>query len=89
MSLLTVTSSLTSNLHLLDPVFSPLLQLVSVPLFPSETSKHPFFHCMSHTPTSNTPGNASGAAAKPTLTGVRIRQRKGQAKATAKFEPEG
>lgn len=44
---------------------------------------------MSHTPTSNTPGNASGAAAKPTLTGVRIRQRKGQAKATAKFEPEG
>jgi hypothetical protein len=44
---------------------------------------------MSHTPTSSTPGNASGAAAKPTLTGVRIRQRKGQAKATAKFEPEG
>ncbi|CAK9784216.1 unnamed protein product [Cutaneotrichosporon oleaginosum] len=43
---------------------------------------------MSHTPTSTTPGNASGAAAKPTLSGVRIKQRKGQAKATAKFEPE-
>ncbi|BEI88475.1 uncharacterized protein CcaverHIS019_0111930 [Cutaneotrichosporon cavernicola] len=43
---------------------------------------------MSHTPTSSTPGNASGAAAKPTLSGVRIRQRKGQAKAAAKFEPE-
>ncbi|KAL1412791.1 hypothetical protein Q8F55_000539 [Vanrija albida] len=43
---------------------------------------------MSHTPTTQSNTNASGAAAKPTLTGVRIRQRKGQAKATAKFEPE-
>ncbi|KAL7420797.1 hypothetical protein Q5752_004750 [Cryptotrichosporon argae] len=42
---------------------------------------------MSHTPTQSTPaGNAS--TAKPSLTGVRIRQRKGQAKAAAKFEPE-
>ncbi|WWC88478.1 uncharacterized protein L201_003389 [Kwoniella dendrophila CBS 6074] len=47
---------------------------------------------MSHTPTSSTPsGNASASAQdkKPSLTGVRIKQRKGQAKATAKFEPEG
>ncbi|KAK6908091.1 hypothetical protein I203_102092 [Kwoniella mangroviensis CBS 8507] len=48
---------------------------------------------MSHTPTSTTPsGNASSAGQqdkKPSLTGVRIKQRKGQAKATAKFEPEG
>ncbi|WVR06410.1 hypothetical protein IAU60_003441 [Kwoniella sp. DSM 27419] len=47
---------------------------------------------MSHTPTSSTPsGNASQTSQqdkKPTLTGVRIKQRKGQAKATAKFEPE-
>lgn len=47
---------------------------------------------MSHTPTASGPsGNASqttAAAAKPTLAGTRIRQRKGQAKATAKFEPE-
>lgn len=49
---------------------------------------------MSHTPTSSGPqGNAAAptpaqAAQKPSLTGVRIKQRKGQAKATAKFEPE-
>lgn len=30
----------------------------------------------------------SGTNQKPTLTGVRIKQRKGAAKATAKFEPE-
>ncbi|ODO05185.1 hypothetical protein L198_01874 [Cryptococcus wingfieldii CBS 7118] len=39
---------------------------------------------MSHTPTPQS-GNASE---KPSLVGVRIRQRKGQAKATSKFEPE-
>lgn len=49
---------------------------------------------MSHTPTSSTPaqGNvpaASSASAKPSLAGTRIRQRKGQAKAASKFEPEG
>ncbi|WRT67878.1 uncharacterized protein IL334_004852 [Kwoniella shivajii] len=49
---------------------------------------------MSHTPTSTTPsGNAAAPQGqqdkKPSLTGVRIKQRKGQAKATAKFEPEG
>jgi len=54
---------------------------------------------MSHTPTSSTPaGNANVITAalqtaqqdkKPSLTGVRIKQRKGQAKAAAKFEPEG
>lgn len=49
---------------------------------------------MSHTPTSTgQPGNAPLAQTvqqdkKPSLTGVRIKQRKGQAKATAKFEPE-
>ena len=54
---------------------------------------------MSHTPTSaGQAGNVTGASAapnqtaqqdkKPSLTGVRIKQRKGQAKATAKFEPE-
>ncbi|KAK8858667.1 hypothetical protein IAR55_002896 [Kwoniella newhampshirensis] len=48
---------------------------------------------MSHTPTSSNPsGNALNATSqqdkKPSLTGVRIKQRKGQAKATAKFEPE-
>ncbi|WWC62689.1 uncharacterized protein I303_105286 [Kwoniella dejecticola CBS 10117] len=41
---------------------------------------------MSHTPTSTAP--AGNADKKPSLTGVRIKQRKGQAKATAKFEPE-
>lgn len=44
---------------------------------------------MSHTPTSTVPGTAPTADKKPSLTGVRIKQRKGQAKATAKFEPEG
>ncbi|KAK4684057.1 hypothetical protein P7C73_g6150, partial [Tremellales sp. Uapishka_1] len=52
---------------------------------------------MSHTPISSTPsGNAANPAnlhtaqqdKKPSLTGVRIKQRKGQAKASAKFEPE-
>ena len=65
---------------------------------PSPThSSYPSTHCMSHTPTSSAPlGNApaqnqsqSAQQQKPSLTGVRIKQRKGQAKATAKFEPEG
>ena len=48
---------------------------------------------MSQTPTGTT-GNAPAQQTaqqdkKPTLTGVRIKQRKGQAKAAAKFEPEG
>ncbi|AFR94872.1 hypothetical protein J008_02731 [Cryptococcus neoformans] len=43
---------------------------------------------MSHTPTSTASGNAPTTDKKPSLTGVRIKQRKGQAKATAKFEPE-
>ncbi|ORY25642.1 hypothetical protein BCR39DRAFT_543514 [Naematelia encephala] len=50
---------------------------------------------MSHTPTSTGPGgnalapNQSAAQdKKPSLAGVRVRQRKGQAKASAKFEPE-
>ncbi|GFZ45151.1 hypothetical protein JCM24511_02877 [Saitozyma sp. JCM 24511] len=49
---------------------------------------------MSHTPNASTPAPAgnvqstSQAAVKPSLAGVRVRQRKGQAKATAKFEPE-
>ncbi|KAK1925481.1 hypothetical protein DB88DRAFT_484092 [Papiliotrema laurentii] len=50
---------------------------------------------MSHTPTTSGPtGNVSAQntqpaqSQKPSLTGVRIKQRKGQAKATAKFEPE-
>ncbi|WVF68699.1 hypothetical protein IAT40_003471 [Kwoniella sp. CBS 6097] len=42
---------------------------------------------MSHTPTSSTPSGTQQDK-KPSLTGVRIKQRKGQAKATAKFEPE-
>lgn len=43
---------------------------------------------MSHTPTNQTQqGNA--ATAKPSLAGVRVRQRKGQAKAAAKLDPEG
>nr|ODN99837.1 hypothetical protein L204_02277 [Cryptococcus depauperatus CBS 7855] len=42
---------------------------------------------MSHTPT-NTAANASAADKKPSLTGVRIRQRKRLQVATAKFEPE-
>lgn len=45
---------------------------------------------MSHTPTGNTPaGNASSASAKPSLAGVRIKQKKRQAQASAKFDPEG
>ncbi|CAD6566550.1 MAG: hypothetical protein TREMPRED_002731 [Tremellales sp. Tagirdzhanova-0007] len=52
---------------------------------------------MSHTPTSTAPsGNATSASQqtaqqdkKPSLTGVRIKQRKRQAQAAAKFEPEG
>lgn len=48
----------------------------------------PISYCMSHTPTPPTPqGNA--ATPKPTLAGVRVRQRKGAAKATAKLDPEG
>ncbi|RXK36793.1 hypothetical protein M231_05954 [Tremella mesenterica] len=45
---------------------------------------------MSHTPTSSAPsGNATAQQEKkPILTGVRIKQRKGQAKAASKFEPE-
>ena len=47
-------------------------------------------HCMSHTPTGNAPaGNASSASAKPSLAGVRIKQKKRQAQASAKFDPEG
>ena len=52
-------------------------------------------HCMSHTPTTTAPSGTLGATAqqdkdkKPSLTGVRIKQRKGQAKAQSKFEPEG
>jgi len=57
--------------------------------------------CMSHTPTTTAPpGNAplppaTGTTAqqdkdkKPSLTGVRIKQRKRQAQAASKFEPEG
>lgn len=57
--------------------------------------------CMSHTPTTTAPpGNAPQAPAtgttaqqdkdkKPSLTGVRIKQRKRQAQAASKFEPEG
>jgi hypothetical protein len=55
---------------------------------------------MSHTPTTTAPpGNAPLAPAtatapqdkdkKPSLTGVRIKQRKRQAQAASKFEPEG
>ncbi len=38
-------------------------------------------------PPTQTPGGPKEA--KPTLSGVRIKQRKGAAKATAKFDPEG
>jgi len=46
---------------------------------------------MSHTPTSTGPAanvQSTQQDKKPSLTGVRIKQRKGQAKAAAKFEPE-
>ena len=44
---------------------------------------------MSHTPTTSAPSGNATTAAKPSLTGVRIKQRKRQAQAAAKFEPEG